>query len=152
MNLNKAKSEVNKLKKEISKDSEPSRENFFKFCKKELGRPADYGEIYFSTYYRDGMKIESEPIKFLRLSEKYYKEMHQVTNPVKDGEYGMKWRAVMHWVLLHNKGKSSRALQKKTMDEDQEFNNWFEDAWKQIIVDGDCTKYNQLIIDSRDVF
>ena len=152
MNLNKAKSEINKLKKEINATDEPNMQNFFKFCKKELGRPADYGEIWFDTYHRDGMKIKSEPIKFLRLSEKFYKEIHQVKNPVKDGKYSMKSRAVMHWVSIKDNGHISKKRMEDVMQNDIEFNSWFEDAWNDIIVNGDLSKYNQLIIDSKDVF
>ena len=152
MNLNKAKTEINKLKNQINPKEEPTMQNFFKFCEKELGRPADYGEITFSTYYRKGMEIKSEPIKFLRLSEKYYNEIHQVTNPVKDGEHGMKWRASLHWTAIKYNGHNSRYRMEDTMQNDAEFNSWFEDAWTDIIVNGDLSKYNQLIIDSKNVF
>lgn len=148
MNLNKVKTEINKLSKEIGKKEEPTLPNFFRFCEKEYGRPVDYGEIWFNTYYRHNIKCKSNPILFLRLSEKYFKDIHQVDNPVKDGEHSMKSRALMDWSTLHNDGRSSPEIRRKILEEDQEFNEWFEDAWNEIIVNGSLAKYNQLIIDA----
>lgn len=148
MNLNKVKREINNLKKEMRADSEPTLRNFFKFCQKYYNRKVHYGEITFSTYYVDGEKVKSNPALFLRLSEKYFKEMHQVDNPVKDGEHSIKSMATLKW---NDKkyGRHNKQLQYKTMNEDQEFNNWFEDAWNDIINNGDFRKYNLMRYGNR---
>ena len=147
MNLSKAKNDIKKMKKEIHNKTEPTLENFFRFCEKEYGYSAHYGEIWFDSYKTDGKEVKSNPVKFLRLSERYFKEIHQVPNPVKDGEYSLKKTAVIYWNFLHNDGKSNQELREYTMNEDKEFNNWFDDAWNDIIQKGDFTKYNQLYID-----
>ena len=117
-------------------------------CEKEYGRPVHYGEIWFNTYYQNGIECKLNPPLFLRLSEKYFKDIHQVDNPVKDREHSMKSMALMDWSMLHNNGRSSPQIRKEILENDQEFNNWFEDAWNEIIINGNFAKYNQLSIDA----
>lgn len=135
---------MSKLKKDINIDEKPTIENFFKFLEKHYGRPANFGEIHFSTYWVNGEKVTSDPIKFCRLSEEYFSNIHQVPNPVKDGNGGLKFWCLTGWIWYHNNGKSTRALELKTLNEDNEFNARFEDAWNDIIEKGDFTKYNEL--------
>lgn len=143
MNLSKARNDIKKMKKEIHNKTEPTLQNFFKFCEKYYNREVHCGEIWFDSYHIDGKEVKSDTLKFLRLSEKYYKEIHQVPNPVKDGEHGLKGIAVIDWIFLHNNGRSNQELHDYTMNEDEEFNRWFEDAWNDIIQNGDFRKYNQ---------
>ena len=147
MNLSKARNEIIKLKKEIDNKTEPTLQNFFKYCEKYYNREVHCGEIWFDTYHIDGKEVKSDTLKFLRLSERYFKEIHQVRNPVKDGKHGLKGIASIDWVFLHNDGKSNQELDDYTMNEDKEFNQWFEDAWNDIIQKGNFRKFNQLFID-----
>ena len=135
---------MSKLKKDIQVDEEPTLQNFFKFLEKHYGRKAHYGEITSCSYVVDGVRVKSDPVKFCRLSEEYYTNIHQVENPVKDGRTGLKFWCVTSWVWYHNNGRSNKALEEKTLKEDKEFNARFEDAWNDIIEKGDLRKYNKL--------
>ena len=135
---------MSKLKKDIGLDEEPTLQNFFKFLKKHYGREANFGEVLFKKYHTSEGWVESDPVLFCRLSEKYYSEIHQVENPVKDGEAGLKRFIAINWVWKHNNGTSTRELIEKTIKEDKEFNALFEEAWNDIIEKGDFTKYNEL--------
>lgn len=143
MNLTKVKNDIKQMKKEIGANSEHTMQNFFKFCEQYYHRPVNYGEITFTTYYIDGVKVKSNPVLFLRLSEKYFKDIHQVENPVKDGEHSIKSMATLKW-NDEKYGRHNKQLELKTMNEDQEFNNWFDSAWNDIIGKGDFTKYNTM--------
>ena len=122
-------------------DEEPTLQNFFFFFEKHYGRKAHYGEITFCSYVVDGVRVKSEPLKFCRLSEQYYTEIHNVPNPVKDE---LKRWCVISWVWYHNNGRSNQDLQNKTLNEDKEFNARFESAWNDILEKGDLRKYNKL--------
>lgn len=141
MSLNKVKTEMTKLKKDMGVKEEPTLQNFFDFLEKHYGRKAHYGEITFCSYVVDGVRVKSNPLLFCRLSDKYYREIHQVKNPVKDH---LKEWCVTRWVWYHNNNKSTKALQEKTLKEDKEFNARFESSWNDIIEKGDFTKYNEL--------
>ena len=125
MSLRKIKTDMTKLKKDVG----------------HYGRKAHFGEITFSNYYIDGVKVESNPVLFCRLSEQYYTKIHNVPNPVKAE---LKRWCLTSWVWYHNNGVSTRALEEKTATEDKEFNARFNTAWNDIIKNGDFTNYNKL--------
>ena len=143
MNLNKVKNDIKKMKKEIGAASEPTLQNFFKFCEPYYNKKVHYSEIWSSKYYVDGVEVESNPVLFLRLSEKYFKDIHQVENPVRDGEHGIKSMATLKW-NDEKYGRDNKQLEDYTMHQDTEFNNWFDSAWNDIIEKGDFTKYNTM--------
>ncbi len=136
---------MNKLKKGVGIIEEPTLQNFFKFLKKHYGRDANFGEIWFKNYHTGKGWVESDPVLFCRLSEKYFTEMHNVPNPVKEGDGGLKRFLVTNWVWKHNNGVSTTELEEKTLKEDKEFNAYFESAWMDIIEKGDFAKYNELL-------
>lgn len=132
---------MTKLKKDVGVAEEPTLQNFFKFLEKHYGRKAHFGEITFGNYFIDGVKVESNPVLFCRLSEQYYTKIHNVPNPVKAE---LKRWCLTSWVWYHNNGVSTRALEEKTATEDKEFNARFNTAWNDILKNGDFTKYNKL--------
>lgn len=143
MNLKKVKNDISKLKKDIGVDDEPNIFNFFKFCERYYGRKVDMGELWFDTYWIGQKKVKSNPLLFIRLSEKYFKDMHNVMNPIKEGKHSLKSIATLRWNDIHYK-KHNPKLEKKTMNEDEEFNKWFESAWQDIIENGDFAKYSEM--------
>ena len=124
MNLNKVKTDINKLKKDIVIDDNPTLENFQKFCRKYYGRPVSHiGEIIFVEYYRHNAKGERITCKsdlklYCQLSVKFFDEIHNgiVGNPVKDStdRYSLRRWVVMYWqeilnadddILMQNRAK-----------------------------------------------
>jgi len=145
---------MKKLSTDIKTDTEPTLQNFFKFCEKYYGRKVHCGELWFNTYYLSSPghnKVKSNPALFCRLSEKYFKEIHQVDNPIKDGKSGIKHLLAVQWT--HNKyGVSTAENMAKTLNEDKEFNAMYDEAWNDIIVDGDFRKLNALHKGEYDYF
>lgn len=141
---------MSKLKKEFGIDEEPTLENFFRFLKHHYGREVHYGEITFSSYWVNGVEVQSDPVLFCRLSEKFYAEIHNVPNPVKDGELGLKKVPALKWVWYKNNGISNQELIEHTMNEDEEFNAEYESCWKEIIEDGNFARYNRLCNIDKD--
>ena len=132
------------LTKDIKENEEPTLQNFFKFCQKYYGREVHCGEITFSSYYvGDHKKVKSNPALFCRLSEKYFKEMHNVENPIRDGKYGFKMFASTQW-NFNEYGHSTKELDADTRNNNKEFNAIFDAAWNDIINDGNFYKMNKL--------
>lgn len=129
MNLNKVKKDISKMKNEMGLGKEPTMHNFFRYCEKYYGRPVDCGELLFSTYNRHGRTFKSNKMLFLRLSEEYFTKLHNVRNPIKEGQHGLKWLYTTYWAEKINKDDSIY-LDKVYMN--PEFNKWFEGVWNEL--------------------
>ena len=145
MNLQKVKRDLNNLKSEMGKQDKPTLQGFFKWCKVNYyHRDVSCRELMYSEYtLYPHIRVKSNPALFCQLSEKYFKEIHQVKNPVRDGTRGLKWQAAINYNIIMYR-HSNRELLNETMDHDKVFNKWFDDAWEQIISDGYFCKYNEI--------
>lgn len=145
MNLNKVKKDINHLKKDIGATNKATMQGFYKYCEKTYNRPVDIGELLFSEYVINHKKVKSNRLLFLRLSEQYFTELHQVDNPVRNNsKFGLKGLAVLPYADMKYQ-RYNAEIESEIMNHDDDFNNWFDKAWNQIINDGDFTLYNEKI-------
>lgn len=130
MSLKKAKNEIKKLKKDMGMESEPSLQNFFKYCEKYYGREVHCGELWFDTYKvgnaKNMIEAESNPLLFMRLSEEYYTKLHNIPNPIKEHQHGLKGILIVHW---HENIYTGDDPYLNNVFDNEDYCKWFEDFW-----------------------
>ena len=118
------------IQEQMNKENEPTLENFFKYCRKFYGYDIHYAELLFSEYTINGTKVKSQKKLFCKLSDMYFREKHNVPNPVKDGKWGVKtWLAVKY----NDKYKPHMSL--NDVMKSDEYSAFFEKFWAELISD-----------------
>lgn len=142
--MNKIKRDISQLKKEIVTESDtPSMDNFLKFCARYYHRPVNHlAEIIMIEYYRHNRNGEMITCKsnlklYCQLSVKYFEEIHKgvIGNPVKDrtDKYSLRRWKIVRWQEDITKDDDLMKLSSSEVLKCDEFNQWFEEYWQELI-------------------
>lgn len=133
--ISKIRKDVKDLKDVAGVGSEPSLNNFIKYCERAYGRPIRlFEELWFIEYDVDGKKVKPNPSLLCRLSDEYFEEMHGVENPFKStnnkyrGLISFKYRVCDDYIEKHNIHYS----EKDNVLVSDEFNEYFKDWWDKL--------------------
>ena len=130
MSLKKVRNDITKMKNEMGLGNEPTIQNFFRYCEKYYGRKVHCGELWFDTYKvghpKHMITATAQPMLFLRLSEEYFVKKHNVRNPIRDGQHGLKGMMVLHW---HEEVYTGDNPYLNWIFEDKNYNKWFDNYW-----------------------
>ena len=127
--LNSLRKNLKEIESLIEKENEPNLQNFFKFCEQYYGRPVLIGEMLFKYYRIDNELVKSNTPLFCALSVKYFENLHNVPNPIKDSwDYSLK-----HWLSVRWRDKNKPNLLLQEAMEDEDYCRWFEEYWQNLI-------------------
>ena len=145
MNLNSIKKDISKLKESIRNSDDPSIQGFFKWCESHYyHRPVDMGELWFSEYTivcpnGTATRVKSDTALFLKLSDKYFNQIHNIDNPIKEKmDLSLKQILSIRWVEKCKPGYTGKL---RDVVNDSDFNTWFDTQWKEFIKTGNLSVF-----------
>ena len=141
MNLKSIRKDLSKLKEDMGKNDDPSLQVFMKWCEyHHYHRPVSIGELLFDEYSINNQRVKSDTVLFLKLSDKYFNQLHNSENPIKDNlEYGLKGMLSVNWFDKH---KPQMSYNINEIANDDDYNTWFNNQWKKFIKTGDLSVFD----------
>ena len=136
---------------EIDVDS-PDYRTFFHYCEKYYyGRKVSINELIYTSYKVDGKEVESNPTLFLKLSHKYFTDIYNVPNPIKDSDSQFSFKQLMsdHWRIVHS--DQFKGWRLKDIKYDKQFSEWYENAFNELVLNDNAEPLNSLIIQSKEI-
>lgn len=145
MRLNSIKRDMDRIKEKMENGDDPSIPGFFKWCESHYyHRPVNMGELWFSEYILfcpDGSrtKVKSNTALFLKLSDKYFNQIHNTDNPIKEKrDLSFKHILSIRWF---EKCKPNYTGKVRDMVKDSDFNTWFDKKWDEFLKTEDLSVF-----------
>ena len=151
MNLKSIKKDINNIKKTMGKNDNPTIQDFFKWCELHYyHRPVSIAELWFSEYRRGNQKIKSNPRLFLLLSDKYFRQIHNTDNPIKDGNIRLgNFKDILqsHWFKKYKPDEYMKPFNWQDRINDPDYTKWFNAKWDSFIESKDLSVFNEIFED-----
>lgn len=156
MNLKAIKKGINDIKEQMGNTDNPTIQSFFKWCERHYyHRPVYIQELWFDEYtvsYPNGTRerVKSDMCLFLWLSHRYFNEIHNIDNPVKDGDLPLcsfKDRLQSYWFRKYKPSEIEKAYNMRKLNSDPDYTKWFNEKWDLFIETKDLNHLLEIIED-----